>query len=173
MINYIKNIKNPALKCFVQLFPIFIAFFIWIDFGTDIAQAVSSAFVAVASFFSPIFRFAGEYVMALIVFIALWSVCVFSKVVQSEKDLSIVRFWKNIGHAATIPLFFYCILYIIDTVEMINGMPVGEQKEIANLTGMLMISGAIAIVSVFANIFLFGRMSKFKDEQNMHLNIYD
>jgi hypothetical protein len=172
MINYIKNIKNPALKCFLQLFPLFVIFFIWKDFGSDIAQFVSSSLVKTSAFISPLFRFAGEYVMALLLFLTMWSVCVFSKVIQSEKDINIVKFWKNVAHTASVTLFFYCILYIIDTVKFINDTTTSTTKELEQLTIIIIVSGLIALLTVFANIFLFGRMSDLKKEKQNHSDLY-
>jgi hypothetical protein len=172
MINYIKNIKNPALKCFLQLFPLFVIFFIWKDFGAEIGQFVTSSFVKTSSFISPVLRFAGEYVMALFVFLTMWSLCVFSKVVKSEKDINIVKFWKNVGHAASITLFFYCVLYILDTVKFINDMTTSTQKEVGDLSGLIMFTGTVALLTIFANIYLFGKMSDLKKEQRSRSEIY-
>jgi hypothetical protein len=172
MINYIKNIKNPALKCFLQLFPLFVIFFIWKDFGSEIAQFVGSSFVKTAAFISPVFRFAGEYLMAFLLFLTMWSVCVFSKVIESKKDIKIVKSWKNVAHWASVALFFYCILYIIDTVNFINDTTTSTAKELDQLTTLIIISGLIALLTVFANIFLFGRMSDLKKEQESRSKIY-
>jgi hypothetical protein len=172
MINYIKNIKNPALKCFLQLFPLFVIFFIWKDFGPEIAQFVGSSFVKTAAFISPVFRFAGEYLMALFVFLTMWSLCVFSKVIKSEKDINIVKFWKNIGHAASITLFFYCVLYILDTVNFMAETTTSTQKELTDLSGLVMFTGTVAILTIFVNIFLFGKMSDLKKEQESRSKIY-
>lgn len=172
MINYIKNIKNPALKCFLQLFPLFVIFFIWKDFGPEIGQFVASSFVKASAFVSPVFRFAGEYVLSLFVFLTMWSVCVFSKVIKSEKDINIVKFWKNVSHTASITLFFYCVLYILDTVKLINDATTSTQKEITDLNELIMISGTVAFLTVFANIYLFGKMSDLKKEQQNHSENY-
>lgn len=166
MINYIKNIKKPPLKCFLQLFPLFVIFFIWKDFGSEIGQFVASSFVKTAAFLSPVFRFAGEYILALLVFITLWSLCVFSKVAKTESELSIVKFWKNIVHSALIPLFLYCVLFIIDTLHFIDERPVVQHKESIDLTGLVLVSGLIAFLSIFAHIFLFGTLSNIKKEQD-------
>jgi hypothetical protein len=172
MINYIKNIKNPALKCFFQLFPLFVIFFIWKDFGAEIGQFVGDSLVKTSAFISPVFRFAGEYVMALFVFLTMWSACVFSKVIKSEKDINIVKFWKNVAHAASITLFFYCVLYILDTVKFINDTTTSTEKELTDLNGLIMITGTIALVTVFVNIYLFGKMSDLKKEQLNRSEIY-
>lgn len=166
MISYIKNIKNPALKCFMQIFPLFVVFFIWKDFGNEIGHVITSSFLKTSSFFSPIFRFAGEYILALLVFITLWSTCVFSKVAKTESELSIVKFWKNIAHAALIPLFLYCVLFIIDTLHFIDELPIGQNKEATDLTGLVLVSGLIALVSIVAHIFLFGTMSNINKERD-------
>lgn len=110
--------------------------------------------------------------MALFIFLTLWSVCVFSKVIKSEKDINIVKFWKNVAHAASVTLFFYCVLYILDTVKFMTETTTSTQKEMSDLSGLIMFTGTVALLTIFANIFLFGKMSDLKKEQENRSEIY-
>lgn len=166
MISYVKNIKNPALKCFIHVLPFFIVFFILKDFGTEIWSTMAIFFNGTTKVLSPMFRFGGEYIMGLISFISVWSIYVYSCLLKTEKDHNIIKTWKTIGHIITVFLFFYGSLYIGDTLNLMEELkstykPNGSLKYCINLIFSI---GLVCFISIVANIYLVGRMRTFNSE---------
>lgn len=166
MISYIKNIKNPALKCFIHVLPFFVGFFILKDFGADIGTAFEVFFNASTKTLSPMFRFCGEYIMGLIAFIAVWSIYVYSCMLKTEKEHNIIKVWKTISHIATVVLFFYGMLYISDTSHLMDELrstykPTEALKYSLNL---IFFTGLVCFMSIVANIYLIGTMRTFNTE---------
>lgn len=166
MISYIKNIKNPALKCFIHVLPFFVGFFILKDFGTDIGAAIKIFFISSTTALSPMFRFCGEYIMGLIAFIAVWSIYVYFCMLKTEKEHNIIKMWKTISHIATVVLFFYGLLYISDTSHLMNQLrAIYKPTEALNYSSnLIFFTGIVCFMSVVANIYLVGTMRSFNNE---------
>lgn len=166
MINYIRNIKNPALKCFLQVLPFFILFFILKDFGDEIGSVISFSLEYSVKALSPLFRYAGEYIMGLITFIAVWSVYVYSCLIKTEKDLDMIKFWKTISHIVTVCLFIYGYLYITDTSIFMDELrkTYKPREALEYCLNLNIAIGLVCFLSVMANIYLIGTMKSLKKE---------
>lgn len=166
MIGYVKNIKNPALKCFIHVLPFFIGFFILKDFGSEIWSSMAIFFNTITKSLSPIFRFGGEYIMGLIAFISVWSIYVYFCLLKTEKDRDIINTWKSISHIITVFLFFYGSLYISDTLNLMGELKAnykhnGSLNYFINLISSI---GLVCFLSIVANIYLIGSMRTFNNE---------
>lgn len=162
----LSEIKNPTLKCFLHIFPLFVLFFIWKDFGTEIGSMFFDLCNTLSKKMSPALRYAGDYILGLLTFISVWSVYVYSNLIKTErdsnyikkpKDIVLVRFWKNISHLVTICLFLYGILYLTNTSHLLDELRSSYRSEHQLVTSSINLMVTITLImclSFAANIYL-------------------
>lgn len=167
MFTYIKNIENPAFKCFMQIFPFFVAFFVLKDWGTEIWNGITYFFNNSSTIMMPLFKKAGDYILGALVFFSIWSIFIFSNIINSNtaKDkISIVSFWKNISHLATIILLMYTVSYIMYNTDVYQA-PANFLTDIRDTAfGTLVCSYIICALIIAFNIYLFVKMHDLKKE---------
>ena len=166
MFTYIKNIKNPAFRCFMQIFPFFVAFFVWKDWGTEIWNGITYFFNNSSTIMLPLFKNAGDYILGALVFFSVWSIFIFSNIVNSKtvKDhITTLNFWKNISHITTLFLFIYTVSYIMYNASLYSdtlAYSVVRDKAYNTL-------GCLYLICLFvfaSNIYIFAKRHGIKKE---------
>lgn len=171
----LSEIKNPTLKCFLQIFPLFVLFFIWKDFGSEIGSGFFELCNTLSKKMSPALRYAGDYILGLLTFISVWSVYVYSNFIKTERDINyskktkdivLIRFWKNISHLVTICLFIYSILYLTDTSHLIDELrkSYNSRELVTSAINLMVTISLIMCISFVANIYLLVTMRTIKKE---------
>jgi len=167
MFTYIKNIKNPAFRGFMQIFPFFVAFFVWKDWGTEIWDGITYFFNNSSTIMKPLFKIAGDYILGALLFFSVWSLFIFTNIVNSQtvKDhITTLNFWKNITHITTVVLFIYTVSYIMYNTDVYQA-PVNFSTDIRDKAmGTLALSYLICAVIVVFNIYLFAKRHGVKNQ---------
>lgn len=167
MFTYIKNIKNPAFKCFLQIIPFFLVFFIWRDWGTEIWNGIMYFFNNSSAIMNPLFKMAGDYILGALVFFSVWSIFIFSNIVNSKtvKDHIItLNFWKNISHITTLILFIYTVSYIMYNGAVYESHLAYSATVLDKAYYALGWSYLICLFVFVANIYLFAKSYDVKKE---------
>jgi len=161
MIRKFSKINSPALKSFLQIFPLFVLFFVWKDFGDQIGHNIYIVFSNISAFISPAIRMAGQYILGLMVFLSLWSATVYFKIIEQKNDVKIFRFWRTIAHITTLLLTFYCIFYFIGNLQFIKGDGVSDDDKMSSI-GLNIILGIIGFISIAWNFIIFNKSKSLK-----------
>jgi hypothetical protein len=114
--------KSNAFWCAVTLASIFTVGFLLINYYeaifsgikyvfTGIWAGISIAFVSTANFSKPVLAVAGNYIVGILAFAWLWSLCVYSKT-ETTCFQSIIE-WRNICIVINSILLLYLTVYFV------------------------------------------------------------
>lgn len=160
----------------MQIFPFFVAFFVWKDWGTEIWDGITYFFNNSSTIMKPLFKIAGDYILGALLFFSVWSLFIFTNIVNSETvkaHIAALNFWKNITHITTFILFVYTVSYIMYNTDVYQA-PVNFSTDIRDKAmGALALSYLICAVVIIFNIYLFAKRHAVKEAHILESRLSD